>query len=108
MTDNSGWIPIPLPRSDLAQELGEMELFYREFDTSEHVDSEQWRRFLYDPLDDLVERGVVDDREGWRVVTTIINHHRPLNPRIGTCLLLKTQRSKEVAISIYKLEETHH
>ncbi len=106
MKDDSGWIPVPLPRSARSVKLEpDMELFYREFDTSVLEEADNWRAFLYDPLQDLVNGGLIPDREGWRAVTTIINHHRPLNPRIGTAFLLKTEKSKEIAISIYKLEE---
>lgn len=106
MNGEGRWKEIPLPMSDAARSMARgLSLVYGEFDTSDPDDSEAWRRFLYDPLRTFAEDGLIGDRDGWRVVTTIVNHHRPLNPRIGMATALLKNSPHEAAIMIYKLEE---
>ena len=106
MNGEGRWKELPLPLSDAARNLARnLSVVVGEFDTSDADDAEAWRQFLYDPLRTFVSDGVIPDRDGWRVVTTIVNHHRPLNPRIGLAMALLKNSPHEAAITIYKLEE---
>lgn len=42
--------------------------------------------------------------EGWTIRTTIYNHHRGLNPRIGFMRLLVDEQTQEVEMGIHKHE----
>ena len=91
------------------------ELWLRQFDTGS--ESTKWRNFIYNPIRELAkddgplkERGSETTAEGesvseWRVATLIVNHHKPLNPRIGLASALVDRDKREVGITIYKLEE---
>jgi hypothetical protein len=102
VTESSGWREIEIGLSELAQRYGNVRMFMKEFDTSE--DPEGWRSFLYKPLNGLREAGIVEG-DGWRVATLIINHHKPLNPRIGLVSATLDDDEQEAGITIYKLEE---
>jgi hypothetical protein len=80
-------------------------VLYREFNTTMVEEAESWRNFIFDPLPYLVASGAVaDEGRDWRVVTMIINHHRPLNPRIGMARALVDPDADQIAIDIYKLQ----
>lgn len=97
-----GWRTIEIGLSDDARSLGSVSMWMKEFDTT--ADPESWRSFLYEPLSQLREAEIIKG-DGWRVVTLIINHHKPLNPRIGLASVTLNEDEKDVGITIYKLEE---
>ena len=108
----SRWEPIDLPLSDkLMEVLGDrppLQLWTREFDTVD--EPEEWRNFLYDPLSALIEAGIVAEQQSeearpWRVSTHIVNHHKPLNPRIGFTSVIMDPSEAEVGVTIYKVEK---
>ncbi len=93
------WQRIDLEESQaamLAERKGSrLDLYWIEFDTNQDDERKALRRFIVRPLESLV--GEPDESEpryfvpgiaiegidpSWRVVTTIRNHHRGLNPRI--------------------------
>lgn len=97
------WQRLELPLSEDARELGPgFELWFAEFDTREEPD--EWREFLYDPLQQLKEAGILDD-ERWRLSTLIVNHHKPLNPRIGLASVSVSHDDHDAGLTIYKPEE---
>ena len=101
------WQQIDLPESravELAERKGSrLDLYWIEFDTTVEEELKALRGFIMRPLESLVgrEEGAGQTEQGggpseyfvrgiaiegvrpsWRVVTTIQNHHRGLNPRI--------------------------
>lgn len=100
--ESSGWRELEIGLSELARQYGNVRMFMKEFDTRE--DPEGWRAFLYDPLNRLREAEIVGG-DGWRIATMIINHHKPLNPRIGLASVTVNEGEQDVGITIYKLEE---
>lgn len=101
-TGPDSWRTIELGLSDDARRLGTVSMWMKEFDTT--ADPEGWRSFLYEPLKALREAGIVEG-DGWRAATLIINHHKPLNPRIGLASVTLNEDERDVGITIYKLEE---
>lgn len=110
--DTGGWVQLDLPLSEKARSFPDhaMELWFREFNTS--TEEERWRGFLYRPLQELargplLDAGSLEDIESmWRVVSVIVNHHRPLNPRIGMATVVLDRKAAEIGITVYKLEES--
>lgn len=99
------WQRIELPMSDTARGLApNAYVLYGEFNTTVVEEAESWRSFIFDPLPYLIGSGAVAEGREWRVVTMIINHHRPLNPRIGMARALVDPDADQIAIDIYKLQ----
>lgn len=98
-----GWQELEVPLSDEIRELADIRMWVKEFNTSE--DPEGWRAFIYDPLVVLREEGVVPGDDDWRLTTQIVNHHRPLNPRIGLVSVTTNDRERDAGVTIYKVEE---
>lgn len=111
----SQWERIELEQSedmiDLLAGRPPIELWKREFNTRE--EPEEWKDFIYNPLQALMEAGVISGNEqsgegrGWRVSTHIINHHKPLNPRIGIAMATVDSSEEEVGVTVYKVEEAY-
>lgn len=97
----SRWRELDLGLSDEAREMCDVRSFFAEFDTDQ--DRDDWKEFLYNPLAILARDNVLEG-EDLRVVTTIVNHHKPLNPRIG--LASVTVSDKDVGISIVKIQDS--
>ena len=97
------WVEVPLAGSSFAVQEDEvvLALFWGEFDTP----SDYFTNLVMHPLETLLE----DQRftryglnAGWRVRTTIFNHHKGLNPRIGFATAEVSSEDEEVYLTIYK------
>ncbi|MGH8873740.1 MAG: hypothetical protein ACRDVM_00585 [Acidimicrobiia bacterium] len=109
MPDHYGrWNPIDLR----GEEEGEAETPVRMFWAEYKTERDDWKEFLFHPLSVLVNEfgkdgaaaslGVTD---GWRVVTTVLNHHRGLNPRIGLATATLSETEETAYLSIYKYNQ---
>lgn len=109
------WTMIDLSESEavrLAQEKGSrLEVYWTEFDTSDEQDREyllHW--FMVRPLESLTGVGelavpglAIDDvGPGWKIVTTIHNHHRGLNPRITRVMATVSDDEETVYLDAHK------
>lgn len=119
------WQSIDLPDSQavhLASRWGHrLELYWAEFDTNDEVEREDLKSFIMHPLRSLrgEEAQSADDGsavqhtivpglaidgvdETWRVITTIHNHHRGLNPRITRFMATVSDDEKTVYLEAHK------
>lgn len=92
-----------VPLSEELRELADIRVWVKEFNTTE--DPEGWREFIYDPLAVLRSEEVIPEDGAWRVTTQIVNHHKPLNPRIGLVSVTLNDREGDAGVTIYKVEE---
>lgn len=99
----NGWQRLEVDVSDGARSMGgEISVWYREFDTTEDPDG--WRAFLLDPLPHLLGDGVLS-RDDFHLSTTVVNHQRSLNPRIGLVSVVVDDTDSEAGMTIIKLQE---
>jgi len=113
------WRLIELPDSQ-AVRLAEsnerrLDLYWTEFNTREETDREGMLAFMIRPLESLIGEGEYAvpglDIEGidrsWRIVTTIHNHHRGLNPRITRFLATVSGDEETVYLDAHKQNEAN-
>jgi hypothetical protein len=89
-------------------------LYRTDFDSEDPQELGALRDFLVRPLESLTGEGemAVDGLaiEGvttsWKVVTTLRNHHRGLNPRITTMVATLSDKEETVYLAGTKLNET--
>jgi hypothetical protein len=108
------WRPIEVPESeaaDLAAERGNrLEVYWIEFNTNIEAERDSLLSFLIRPLESLVGEGeyAVDGLtidcvdESWRIVTTIHNHHRGLNPRLTRFMATVSDEEETVYLDVHK------
>lgn len=108
------WRLIELPGSEatrLAQSKdSRLDLYWAEFNTLDESDREALLRFMIRPLESLVGEGdyavpglaIEGLDDSWRVVTTIHNHHRGLNPRITRFMATVSQDEQTVYLDAHK------
>lgn len=121
------WQSIDLPDSQAVRLASRndhrLELYWVEFDTNDEVERDNLVSFLMHPLASLTgeasesaDEGAYVPRRGtivpglaidgvdetWRVVTTIHNHHRGLNPRITRFMATVSDDEKTVYMEAHK------
>lgn len=123
------WQSIDLPDSGavrLASEGGHrLEMYWVEFDTNDDVERDNLMSFIMHPLRSLTGEAGESDYEAsnvsqrrivpgltidgvdatWRVITTIHNHHRGLNPRITRFMATVSDDEKTVYLEAHKQPE---